>query len=219
MSKLVVFDVDGTLLNSWPVFEREIHLYSIENNLSTPCVDTIKVHYANHLKVDFKWGVELEEQRYHLHSVYQRVDNKKNEVPPLFDGAKELLRKWKDMDYKLGIVTSKPSEPMKRVLDHHDLNSLFSGIRTSCDVHKRGEKEKPAPDQLLSLASELGFRPERTIMVGYTTMDIEMGVNAGAYTIGVTWGNHCHDLLRDAGADKIISNDFDELLQHIKKIS
>ena len=131
---------------------------------------------------------------------------------------KDFLNKLKKMGYTLGIVTSKPSEPMYKVLKYYNLENIFSSIRTSCDVHKRGEKEKPAPDQLLSLVNELQFNTSSTIMIGDTTMDIEMGLNAGSHTIGVTWGNHCQNRLKEAGAHKIVSKDFDELLQNIINI-
>ncbi len=216
MTKLIAFDIDGTLVNSWLMCEEEIISYSNENDLPVPCIETIKINYAAHHEIDFKWGVELHDQKQHLYNVFERVDST---IPPLFEGTLPFLEELKRRNYTLGIVTAKASEPMFDILDHYELNDTFSGIRTSCDENTRGEKRKPAPDQLLSLAKELNFAPSETIMIGDTTMDMEMGANSGAYSIGVTWGNHCVDLLTKAGANKIIDDDFDELLQHIIDIS
>lgn len=220
MPKLIAFDIDGTLLNSWPIFEKALLEYSVEANLQNPCLDSLRTGYAFPREIDYGWGLELHEQRDHLHNVFKRVDeHRSGVVAPMYEGAIKLLKELKKRDYTLGIVTSKPSEPLAAMLAHHDIEPIFCGIRTSCDVKLRGEKEKPAPDQLLSLAKELEFDPANTVMIGDTTMDIEMGRNAGAHTIGVTWGNHCVNRLTDAGAHKVIDNNFDELLDHITDIT
>ena len=202
MSKFIAFDVDGTILNSWPVFEQEMVKYSDEQNMPMPCLDSIRHGYAFPHEVDFKWGLELHEQRPHLHNVYRRIDEHvAGVIPPMYDGAITFLKDLKKRGYTLGIVTSKPSNPMAAVLKHYEMVPIFCGVRTSCDVN------------------ELSFTPEQTVMIGDTTMDIEMGIAAGAHTIGVTWGNHCADRLTNAGAHKIASTDYDEVLAHILDLS
>ncbi len=220
MSKLIAFDIDGTLLNSWPIFEKEMVKYIHETKLPMPCLDSIRDGYAFPHEVDFGWGLELHEQKPHLHNVYRRVDeHTAGIIAPLYDGALDFLKTLQKRGYTLGIVTSKPSEPLAAVLDHYDIHPLFCGIRTSCDTRRRNEREKPAPDQLLSLAQELKFTPEQTVMIGDTTMDIHMGIAARAHTIGVTWGNHCVNRLTEAGAHRIASENFDEVLAHIEDLS
>lgn len=220
MSKFIAFDVDGTILNSWPVFEQEMVKYASEQNMPMPCLDSIRHGYAFPHEVDFKWGLELHEQKPHLHNVYRRIDEHvAGVIPPMYDGALEFLQALKKRGYTLGIVTSKPSEPMAAVLKHYDLEPVFCGVRTSCDVRLRKEREKPAPDQLLSLAKELSFTPEQTVMIGDTTMDIHMGLAAGAHTIGVTWGNHDAPRLTEAGAHNIASRDYDEVMSYIINLS
>lgn len=219
MPKLIAFDIDGTLLDSWPMFEKELIAYSTEEQLNPPHLENLRTGYAFPHEIDYGWGLELHEQRTHLHNVFKRVDERHSGVvPPLFQGALDFLKGLKARDYTLGIVTSKPSAPLAVMLEHYDIDAIFCGVRTSCDVKLRGEKEKPAPDQLLSLAQELCFDPHHTIMIGDTTMDIEMGRNAGAHTIGVTWGNHCVNRLTEAGAHKIANTNFDEVMDHITNI-
>jgi phosphoglycolate phosphatase len=122
------------------------------------------------------------------------------------------------LGHTLGIVTSKPEAPLLHVLEEHRVTDLFSAIRHGDDEKRRGEREKPHPDQLHSLIRELKFHPDETVMVGDTTMDIRMGRGAGTQTLGVLWGAHGHEDLASAGAHHIVDDHFDEVVATVKKI-
>lgn len=220
MAKLVVFDIDGTLLDSFTLYGRAVEEYSREQGLPMPCLQTIRHGYGAPHDHDFKWGVGREEQVRHLYATFKLVDGWTTSgdpafMPPLFDNVESLITGLHAQGHELAIVTSKPSVPLAMTLAHYGLAKYFSAIRTSCDVKGRGEAEKPAPDQLLSIMRERGAEPANTVMIGDTTMDMRMGRGAGATAIGVTWGVHPREHLMDAGAHHICDTHAGDLIRFI----
>ncbi len=217
MTKLFVFDFDGTVVNSWPFFVTMVQEYSAEFNLPKPCLETLRVGYGHPEDHEFWPGLPQDKQVYHLFECFKWMDDynnphRPNSYPEMFDNVVETFERIKSHGHRLAIVTAKPFDPLKQILDHHDIGSYFCGIRTHDDVAKRGEKLKPHPDQLISVINELGFTPEDTVVIGDTDMDVKMARAAGAKAIGVTWGNHCEVRLGDAGAHKILGEDFADIV-------
>jgi len=223
MKKLVVFDVDGTILDSLSVFRRVLMEYSAEQGLPEPCFHSIMTGYGEPHAHDFKWGVSREKQVEHLYAAYRISDalgksGKPEYMPQLYAGVREGLEHLQDLGYTLALVTSKPEDPLLHTLEHCRVTHMFAGIRHGNDEQRRGEKEKPHPDQLVSLIKELSFHPEESVMIGDTTMDMLMGRGAKTQTMGVTWGAHRRDLLADAGAHHIVERHFDDVPLTVKKI-
>ena len=223
MTKLVVFDVDGTILDSFGLYAQAVATYSRDNGLPMPCLDTIKIGYGDPHNHDFKWGVDRDEQRRHLIGTFQLAEKWETSgnlahVPDFFAGALDMLIALKDTGHALAIVTSRPSHSLHSTLYHHGVGKLFSAIRTGCDVKARGEKEKPEPDQLLSVIRELAGHAQKTVMVGDTVMDIKMGLGAQAHTVGVTWGVHPRAHLEKAGAHHIVSTQANDIVSVVKSI-
>ncbi len=220
MKKLVVFDIDGTLLDSYGLYGRPVEQYSRDNNLPMPCMDTIRIGYGSPYDHDFKWGVDRQTQVQHLYGTFKLADEwsmsgNPEHMPPLFLGVVELLKDLHMRNHELAIVTSKPSLPLASTLSHYGLGGYFCAIRTSCDVKGRGEKEKPAPDQLLSIMRDRNMPADVTVMVGDTTMDMQMGRGTGATAIGVTWGVHSRDVLMGAGAHHIVDTHAQDIMKFI----
>jgi phosphoglycolate phosphatase len=218
MPRLIVFDVDGTFLDSLTQFERMIRDYSARNGLQPPCFESMKRGYHDPLNHDFKWGLTREEQLHHLHAAWDETDARAEEIAALFEDACETLRRLKSRGHTLAMVTAKSDTPLARTLAHHGLDSLFSARRTLEDRERRGERLKPAPDMLQSVMRELAFNPRNTAMVGDTTMDIEMGIAAGAHTIGVCWGAHDRAMLEKAGAHHIVDSGFAAVAEKVESI-
>ena len=221
MNHLVVFDFDGTLANSLPMFLDSAVEYSTTNDLPKPCLETLTYGYGHPDEHDFGWKVCKDTQREHLYNIYRMMDTidpatELHKVPPLFDGVFETLHKLEELGHELAIVTAKPFAPLKVIIEHHDIHARFKSIRSYDDFEKRGERQKPHPDQLLSVMNEMDYSPDQTIMVGDTTMDIKMGKSAGTTAVGVTWGNHEENHLLDAGADVVLTDHFSDLLEVVK---
>ncbi|MFH1158225.1 MAG: HAD-IA family hydrolase [Pseudomonadota bacterium] len=223
MSGLVVFDVDGTFLDSYGLFGKVILEYSRDQGLPPPCFSAIAHGYGAPLEHDFGWGIPREEQAKHLFASFDMTNARfmsgdPQYTPRLFPGAEESFARLKNAGHTLAIVTSKPEEPLLHLLKHYDLGKFFSAHRSHDDADRLRLRGKPAPDMLQSVMRELNFAPSTTVMVGDTTMDIQMGLSAGARAIGVTWGTHPKEHLAAAGAHHIIETGLDDLIHAVDKV-
>lgn len=221
MTKLICFDFDGTLCDSWPPFEKAALRYTAQNGLPDLCLQTLMTGYGYPDDHDFWPGLPREMQKEHLFRLYRIVDDPRHELmdgnfPVLFDGVLDTLENLKAKGYTLAVVTARPNEPLQVIMQQYNLNRFFCGMRTHDDVENRGEKCKPHPDQLLSVIKELNFTPENTFMVGDTCMDMKMANAAGVKAIGVTWGNHCITRLSEGGAHHVASDKFSDLADVIE---
>lgn len=223
MSKLVVFDVDGTFLDSLRFLEPAMFEYSRQQGLPMPNIEAIRHGYGHPRDHDFGWGVSREEQAKHLYAAFDLMDGwavsgHPEFTPQLFAGAEETFAHLKDMGHTLAIITAKPEAPLLHMLEYHSIGKLFSAYRSGDDTERRGEREKPAPDMLHSVMRELSFMPEATVMVGDSSMDMRMGRAAMTSTIGVTWGAHLKQHLLDAGAHHIVETQFSDVAPVVRKV-
>ncbi|MEM8570766.1 MAG: HAD-IA family hydrolase [Pseudomonadota bacterium] len=121
---------------------------------------------------------------------------------PLYPGAKAALESLAAVpDTLLGIATGKARRGLDRVFSIHALEHYFVTLQTA-DIHP----SKPHPSMVEQALRETGCAPNRTVMVGDTEFDMEMGRAAGVWTIGVNWGYHPHERLVAAGADYVIDS-------------
>ncbi|MGP7795289.1 HAD-IA family hydrolase [Sphingomonas sp. CLY1604] len=117
---------------------------------------------------------------------------------PLFEGIDTVLQTLADDGWLLGVATGKSDRGLAHILGHHGLAHRFVTLQTA-DRHP----SKPDPAMLLAAMAEAGAAPHMTAMIGDTSFDMAMAKAAGARAIGVAWGYHdLHDLV-DAGADVV----------------
>lgn len=116
-----------------------------------------------------------------------------------FPGAHEVLDHLESEGYLLGIVTSRSSHRLHELLEAQGLAERFRTFKTA-DMGPG----KPDPHLLLEAMAELGVDARNTVMIGDTTFDVLMAVNAGARAVGVSWGVHESHELDEAGAHCVI---------------
>lgn len=124
---------------------------------------------------------------------------------PLYDGIAALLRDLDECGWLLGVATGKSDRGLERCLDFHGMKGLFVTLQTA-DRHP----SKPHPSMIHQALADSGAAASDAVMIGDTVYDIHMGVAAGCKTIGVSWGYHPLDELREAGADYLVET-MDEL--------
>jgi phosphoglycolate phosphatase len=105
----------------------------------------------------------------------------------LFDGTLAMLQALKARRHRLGVATGKSRRGLDEALQTAQLKGLFDATRTADET-----ASKPDPRMLLELMDEIGVEPERTLMIGDTTHDLQLAANAGAASIGVSYGAHDH---------------------------
>jgi phosphoglycolate phosphatase len=103
----------------------------------------------------------------------------------LFDGVLPLLAALRARGHRLAVATGKSRRGLDEALQAVELRGRFDGSRTADET-----AGKPHPRMLHELMDEFGVRPERTLMVGDTTHDLQMAINAGCASVGVSYGAH-----------------------------
>ena len=103
----------------------------------------------------------------------------------LFEGVLPLLAELRRRHHWLTVATGKSRAGLNEVLHTVELQGVFDGSRTADET-----AGKPNPRMLHELMREFGVAPERTLMVGDTTHDLQMAVNAGCASVGVSYGAH-----------------------------
>jgi phosphoglycolate phosphatase len=127
----------------------------------------------------------------------------------LFEGTIDILTHIQKSPHIAGIATGKSLRGLNAELDRHQIRHFFIGYQTS-DIHP----SKPHPAMLQAMIDQANSRPQDTIMIGDTSYDMQMAKSVGAMAIGVSWGCHDSDTLKQAGANKIIDH-FSELKEFI----
>ncbi|ATW02570.1 HAD-IA family hydrolase [Sphingorhabdus sp. YGSMI21] len=115
---------------------------------------------------------------------------------PLYDGLLETLEELEASGWVLGVATGKSDRGLHHVLQAHGLLDRFVTLQTA-DRHP----SKPHPAMVELAMAEAGAAPETTAMIGDTSFDMAMAVNASVRPVGVDWGYHDEHELIEAGAE------------------
>lgn len=184
---LIVFDWDGTLFDSTALIARSIQLACEDMGLPVPArheaayviglgLHDALAHVAPTLPAD---QVPAMGQRYRHHYFRQQGELS------LFDGTVELLQALKARHHWLAVATGKSRQGLNEALTHVELRGMFDGTRTADET-----ASKPHPLMLQELMAEFGVDPERTLMIGDTTHDLQLALNAGTHSVAVSYGAH-----------------------------
>lgn len=120
---------------------------------------------------------------------------------PLYPGAREAVLNLRDAGYLLGVATGKSRRGLHAVLERHDLRACFLTLQTADDA-----PGKPHPAMLEQAMSAVGVAAAETIMIGDTSYDMLMARAAGTKALGVAWGYHERAELSAAGAAAVVED-------------
>jgi phosphoglycolate phosphatase len=184
---LIAFDWDGTLFDSTAIITRCIQLAVVDVGGRLPSdKDAAYViglglmqalaHAAPDVPVE-KYP-ELGARYKHHYFAHQ------NDIS-LFDGVLAMLADLKARNHVVTVATGKSRRGLNDALQASELQGLFDGSRTADET-----AGKPHPLMLQELMQEFGVEPARVLMVGDTTHDLQMALNAGCPSVGVSYGAH-----------------------------
>lgn len=211
-SRLVVFDCDGTLIDSQRNIIRAIGESFGRLGLAAP--DDHAVRRVVGLSLVEAMERLLPEADAGLHArlaadyktAFQRLRAEARlEVEPMYDGMDALLRALHGDGWRLAVATGKSDRGLALALAHHGISELFVSLQTA-DPHP----SKPHPSMLRAAMGEAGVAAGGSVIVGDTVFDVEMGARAGVRALGVDWGYHDASELHGAGAAGVAA-DADEL--------
>lgn len=200
--QLVIFDWDGTLMDSIGRIVSSMKITASSLNLQVPTDNAVKDIIGLSLEpaMNQLFGVLPDPQRQLFLERYRDEYVELNTTPtPLFSDALGTIDQLRVEQHCLAVATGKARRGLDRVWGELGVAELFHGSRCADET-----KGKPDPEMLYQLMSELGFKPQQTMMVGDSIHDMRMAKAAGVRAIGVTFGAHNEPLLRQAGADHII---------------
>ena len=217
--KLIIFDCDGTLVDSQnAIFGAMQHAFGglgLEAPTRPQVLGVVGLSLPEAFKglaPDLEQSVR-DELAHRYKGAFPATPLADLERDPLFPGAKAVVeRLGQRRDVILGIATGKSLRGVKRLFEQEGWHDLFATIQTA-DNHP----SKPHPSMVLTAMAETGIAPRRTVMVGDTSFDVAMGRNAGVTSVGVGWGYHAVDELMDAGAHGIVDS-FDALEAAIDRL-
>ncbi len=213
--KNIIFDFDGTLVNSKPgvikTFQRIIEEMvsrkaegkEIIKLSGKPLVQMISVLLDTNDEVLIKKGSSLFKEYYSKEGIYQNI---------VYSGTKEMLEFFKNQDYQLFIVSNKIELFINKILEQHNLKKYFINIIGTNGNDLKSKKS----DLVKSMLTNYKLNKEETVMIGDTENDIIAAKKNLIYSIGVTWGYGLEDDLVKVGVNKICHNLLD-LRQFIVK--
>ncbi len=189
---LIVWDWDGTLANSTGMITDAI--VSAAAQVGLPALDPLAA--SNII------GLGLKES---IHALFGHISAEKAQALakqytanyyageseiPLFEGAADTIKTLHKRGFKLAVATGKGRRGLNLALEHCGLSPYFHATKTVDECFS-----KPHPQMLDELMDELIVRPERTLMVGDTSYDLQMASNAGVPAVAVTFGAQSRDKL------------------------
>ncbi|PUB18422.1 HAD-IA family hydrolase [Yoonia sediminilitoris] len=196
--RLVIFDVDGTLVDSQaeivaamtsafagegldlPDRQRLLSIVglSLDEAFIQLCPDSDAARRAR-LVAGYK-------------NSYMDLRDSQRKFGPMFPGAMDVLQSLAAQEETfLAVATGKSRRGLDKLLEYYELTGFFHSEQVS-DHHP----SKPNPSMILTALNDTGVDAARTVMIGDTTFDMDMGRAAGVRTIGVSWGYHPADSLR-----------------------
>lgn len=209
-AKLIVFDWDGTLMDSAAHIIACLQTALTDLNLPHKTDSEIKniiglgLREALAVLCPEANDVELTEltTRYREYFFHQE-----KEPTELFTGARELIKELQSQDYFLAVATGKGRRGLDKELSETGLGEFFPVTRCADESHS-----KPHPQMLLEIIDWYGVEASDTIMIGDTDYDLQMANNANTHAVGVTYGVHEKQRLLDCNPLACVNN-IDDLKQ------
>ncbi len=208
----VLFDLDGTLLDSLPLIETTFrHVFrkmnipwdngAVMKTVGLPLRDACRQFAGDRWQEFFDCYVNYQLT---IHDQYIK----------LFPGTAEALRQIRPLVKGVGVVTSKRRPMARRGIATTGLDRYLDVVVALEDV----EKPKPDAEPVLRGLEKLGAAPDRAVFVGDSLFDVQAGRAANVTTIGVTWGMASREDLQAAGPDHIVDT-WPDLVEVLKSLN
>ncbi len=204
MNRLIVFDCDGTLVDSGANIVAAVgeafELHGRTAPGAPECRRIIGLSLVEAIAALHPEGAA--EEHLQLAETYKscffRARAEGRVAEPLYDGIAELIEALEADGWLLAVATGKSDRGLDHCLRGHSLRERFVSLQTS-----NRHPSKPHPSMVLQAMADAGAEPETTVVIGDTAFDIGMARAAGATAIGVAWGYHSPAELTEAGAHAV----------------
>lgn len=214
---LVIFDMDGTILNTLEDLTDSTNYILNKYNKNTRSIEEVRMFVGNGIRklVERAFGEDTEKtiidcalkdflEYYEEHSAIKTRP---------YDNIIEVLKKLKEQGFKIAVNTNKVEEAAIVLCDNY-----FTGIFDYISGNREGLPPKPAPDGIYEILEKAKVTKEEAIFIGDSDVDLQTGFNAGLEVIGVDWGFRGIEFLKQKGAKHVVLTPF-ELYEKILELS
>lgn len=203
MYQAVIFDLDGTVLNTLEDLADAVNAALMTMNLPKESIDSVREKVGNGKfklaeRVLKNKGPQADMDTFmRYYDAYYEAHKTDKTVP--YPHIQEELTKLKEKGIKLGIITNKSENYATEMISDYYLG-LFDQVIGG----DAGRKSKPDPSSLLEMIESFGLKKEDVLYVGDSSVDIETARNAGVDVCSVTWGFRSEEELRNNHPDYLI---------------
>ena len=205
MIDTVIFDLDGTLLNTLDDLAYSVNYALSHFGLPKRQVSEVRNFVGNGVEKLIERAVEhrlSESEEVECLNVFKQhySQNMNNKTRP-YDGILDLIRQLLSSHYHIAIVSNKYDSAVKELNE-----TYFEGLFPVAIGESASVAKKPAPDSVYEALAQLSISKESAIYVGDSDVDVMTAHNAGLPCVGVTWGFRDKELLLSMGAEYIIES-------------
>ena len=199
MITTVIFDMDGTVLNTLDDLATSVNYVLTRYGMPVHCTEDYRRYFGNGIRYALECAVPkgteettigqmlpVFKEHYNAHCL--------DKTRP-YDGIPELMKALRDRGFKLAIVSNKIDSAVK------ELNAKFFSAYVDVTIGEReGIRRKPAPDTVVQALKELKSSKHEAVYIGDSEVDLQTAANAGLPCISVLWGFREKDFLTEQGA-------------------
>ncbi len=206
MIKAVIFDLDGTLINTIADIAKAINIslqiYGYEtydiSSFNKFIGDGILKLCERVLPVDARTTENIIKIKEEFFKQYEKCCTEKT-IP--YVGIDRLIETLKDNGYYQAVASNKPDFFTKKIVSHFFKDEYFSVVLGQTEIREK----KPSPQIIFDIAKELKVELDEIVFVGDSDVDIKTAQNAGVVSIGCEWGFRGANELKTAGANYLVS--------------
>ena len=204
MINTIIFDLDGTLLNTLEGLKNSTNFALKKFNCPEITLEQTRSFVGNGVQKLIERAIPNGEKNPDfekcLNTFKEHYSKTMYQKTVAYDGIEDMLTELKKRGVKTGVVSNKFDTAVKELCKNYFDGLIIVAIGESPNVRK-----KPAPDSVLKAMKILGAKPENTLYVGDSDVDIQTAKNSNLKSVGVTWGFRDRELLEKEGADFIIN--------------
>ena len=199
MITTVVFDMDGTVLNTLDDLAASVNHVLTRFGMPVHCTEDFRRYFGNGIRYALKCAVPMGTDEATIDQMLPVFKEHYNahclDKTRPYDGIPELMRALRDHGFKLAIVSNKIDSAVK------ELNARFFSDYVAVAIGEReGIRRKPAPDTVVQALEELKTAKHEAVYIGDSEVDLQTATNAGLPCISVLWGFREKDFLTEQGA-------------------
>ena len=206
----VVFDLDGTLLDTLGDLRDSVNFALEKNGLPNRTTEEIRSFVGNGIRlliersVPKNASIEIIDKCFSEFKEYYKEHSAILTKP--YDGIIDLMKELKSKGIKIAVVSNKADFAVKTLMEDY-----FKGLYDCAYGERVGVPRKPAPDSVFGAISEMGAEIENTVYIGDSEVDVETSKNANLPCIAVTWGFRDKEVLESLNPEYIVDSPSDIL--------